>query len=429
MQAKTLALAAALAVVTAGCATKFDAPVPQVTDAPPAPINLADRSPALTNLSSLTYDIPMGKNLGQMGYEGDSRSNRCMDLEQLTYKVGTRKSESTAYDSVFREVMTSIGVPVQQSVQRFEGEEIKKADLQISATINDMSLNICYPRVWRDKNFAVGEGSLTIEWAVFSPIERKVIYSATTKGTAPRMETGLGEMGVHRESFRDALLNLAAKPEFADVMSRKSGATSTRADTIILIQPPVATGEVRKDLQRVRGAVVTVRSSAGEGSGFAVGDGSYVVTAAHVVSGSTEVKMLGSRDEELYGEVVRTNRARDLALIKVTKGKLQGMHVSHTAVRAGQDAYAIGSPLGAKYAFSVTRGVISGFPRIDNRAYIQSDVNVLPGSSGGPLIDAQGNVIGITVGMMAVAGAAPAGMNFFVPATELFEALSLVEKK
>ncbi|MGH8443386.1 MAG: trypsin-like peptidase domain-containing protein, partial [Nevskiaceae bacterium] len=349
MHTKTLAPCVALAVFLAGCATSYDRPV-QVVEAPPSPINLADRSPILTNLSSLTYDIPMGRNLGQIGIEFNSATERCRDLKPLTYSAGTKKAESSAFDSVFREVMASLGVPVQQAVQRFEGEEIKKADLQVSATVKDMSLNICYPRVWNDKTFAIGEARLTIDWAVFSPLERKVVYGAVTKGTVGRVETNLGEAGVLREAFRDALLSLAAKPEFADVMSRKAGTKGPRADTIAVAQPPPGTGEVRQNLERIRGAVVTIRSGAGEGSGFAIGDGTYVITAAHVVSGSTQVKMLGARDEEFYGEVVRTNLARDLALIKVTKGSLKAMHVSTAPVREGQDTYAIGSPLGLKHA-------------------------------------------------------------------------------
>ncbi len=436
MHTKTLAPCVALALLVAGCAAKYDKPV-QKAGLAASPINLADRSPVLTNLSSVTYDIPLGTKLGQIGAEFNSMVNSCNDLQPLTYTAGTKKTEGKGFDSIFREVMATMGVPVQQAVQRFEGEEITKADLQISATIKDMSLNICFPRTWKDKNFAIGEAVLKIDWAVFSPLERKVIYGTETQGSVARMETGLGETGVLREAFRDALLLLAAKPEFANVMSRKAATTGPGTETIGLIQPPAGTERVRSNLDRTRSSVVldrarnsvvTVRSAAGEGTGFAIGDGTYVVTAAHVVSGSTRVKMLGSRNEELYGEVVRANLGRDLALIKVTQGKLEGMHVSQEKLEAGQETFAIGSPLGSKYAFSVTRGVISGFPLIENRSYIQSDVNVQPGSSGGPLIDALGNVIGITVSGVAYEGA-PAGMNFFIPATELFDALSLVEKK
>jgi serine protease Do len=413
------------AALLVGCGGgKYRKAIAPVT-APAAPINLADRAPHMTVLSSMTFDIKVGTPLGELGVGG--RRTSCSDYEPITYTTGRAKSNTKVYESVFRDVMSSIGVPV-EGVQRFEGEDIQKADLQIAATVKDMSINICYPRVYEDRGFAIGDASLTIEWAVFSPIERKVIYTAETKGSTHEIESRIGETGVTLEAFRDALLILASKEEFANALARKQAKAGATSGAITLTQPPAQQGAVRHNLEAIRRAVVTVRSNIGEGSGFAIGDGTFVVTSAHVVSGTSRVKMVGNRDEELYGEVVRSNAPRDVALIKLTQGQLKPLHVLRDGIRAGDDVFAIGSPLGAKYAFSVTGGVISGFPRIDNRAYIQSDVNVLPGSSGGPLVDAHGNVVGITVGGVAFAGA-PAGMNFFVPATELFEALSVTVKK
>jgi S1-C subfamily serine protease len=84
----------------------------------------------------------------------------------------------------------------------------------------------------------------------------------------------------------------------------------------------------------------------------------------------------------------------------------------------GSEVFAVGTPLSDKLQFSVTKGVVSGLRKIDDVDYIQSDVTVLPGSSGGPLLDANGNAIGIASQGIA-AGSVPVGVNFFVPIGDL----------
>ncbi|MDE2150574.1 MAG: serine protease [Gammaproteobacteria bacterium] len=93
----------------------------------------------------------------------------------------------------------------------------------------------------------------------------------------------------------------------------------------------------------------------------------------------------------------------------------------------GEEVYAVGSLLGKEFAFSVTKGVVSAIRRGKGLDYIQSDVLVLPGSSGGPLLDAAGNVVGVTEAGVELFGV-PAGMNFFAPARDIFSALALVDK-
>jgi len=167
---------------------------------------------------------------------------------------------------------------------------------------------------------------------------------------------------------------------------------------------------------------VTIFANAGQGSGFAVGRGDQILTAAHVVSGSKFVKVATVDGQQYYGEVLHANAVRDLALIKLDRGQLKPLAIAASVPPEGSEVYAVGSPMGEKFSMSVTKGIVSGLRNEAGMDYLQSDVNVLPGSSGGPLLDADGNVIGVALGGIAFAGA-PVGMNFFTPARDLLKFL------
>ena len=91
----------------------------------------------------------------------------------------------------------------------------------------------------------------------------------------------------------------------------------------------------------------------------------------------------------------------------------------------GDPVFAIGSDLGEKFQSSVTKGVMSADRVQAGYAFIQSDVTVGPGSSGGPLFDGQGRVIGLSVLGVREAGFIPTGINFFVPTRDVIDFLSL----
>jgi serine protease Do len=173
--------------------------------------NFAGRSPRMVNLDSLNLDVPVGSSIGEakFGWTGSCRSPR-----PLTYKHGSVKLATATYLGMFKDVMQAAGIPVEQPA-RFSGEEVKKADLNFAATIQEMTLDICFPEVGKDKDHAIGEAYVKVEWSVFSPVERKVVYSATTQGRSPpNFETRLADDGIITEALRDSLGRLLTQPGF-----------------------------------------------------------------------------------------------------------------------------------------------------------------------------------------------------------------------
>ncbi len=417
-RAVVTALAGAL---ISGCQPSYVKELPAGAAVSDAPVNLASLNPKMVLLSSFLIDVPTGTALGE---QSGGWGGRCSYKEPLTFR-STRQPEPKFYQDTFKEVMERAGVPV-QPVQRFEGEDVRKADLHFAAVIRNMTMNICYPRMDTERHFAQGEVWVEIEWSLFSPLEKAVVYTSVGTGRTPAaFESNLGEVGLIREAFRSALVQLLNEPKFTAVLSKATKPGAAVAEKVLRVhQPPPRTGRIQQQIDEVRASVVTVHTNHGSGSGFAIGRGEYVVTAAHVVSGTSYVKVLGAKDQQAYGEVIRKNLPRDVALIKLEKPLFKPLHLMRGVLKEGAEIYAIGSPLGKDFERSVTKGIVSGIRRIDELEYIQSDVSILPGNSGGPLLDGQGNVVGISSSGMAVNGA-PAGMNFFVPARDVFPALSL----
>ena len=150
------------------------------------------------------------------------------------------------------------------------------------------------------------------------------------------------------------------------------------------------------------------------GSGFIVDRDGLIVTNFHVIEGasSLEVKMF---DGEVYDrvQVVDFDQRRDIAVLKVAPfTRLPVVPLSNSeSVEVGQDAVAIGNPQGLEHTVSV--GVVSAFRRTEGYRLIQISVPISPGSSGGPLFNMRGEVIGITTSQLV--GERAQNLNFAVP--------------
>jgi putative serine protease PepD len=169
------------------------------------------------------------------------------------------------------------------------------------------------------------------------------------------------------------------------------------------------------------------RGESGIGSGFVYDRRGFIMTAAHVVEGVDQVDVRLYDGTRLRGEVVGTDPANDVAVVKVDR---DGLPAAPLAVgqnlQVGQLAVAIGSPFGL--AETVTAGIVSSTDRVlpDGREVIQTDAPINPGNSGGVLADRQGRVIGINSAIRSDGTNGNVGIGFAVPidlATKSAEAI------
>jgi len=155
----------------------------------------------------------------------------------------------------------------------------------------------------------------------------------------------------------------------------------------------------------------------GEGSGFVISADGYILTNAHVVDQAREVTVRTTDRREYRAKVVGMDVRTDVAVLKIDAARLPVVRIGVPAsLRAGEWVIAIGSPFG--FDNSVTAGIVSATARsLPGDAYtpfIQTDVAVNPGNSGGPLFNLRGEVIGINSQIYSRTGGYQ-GVSFAIP--------------
>lgn len=151
--------------------------------------------------------------------------------------------------------------------------------------------------------------------------------------------------------------------------------------------------------------------SSSQGTGFFISQDGYIVTNNHIVENAIKVDIVSLSGEEYEAEVVGTDPRTDLALLKVKANNLPYLELGDsTTLKVGEWVLAVGNPLGLSH--TVTAGIVSakgrqlggggGVP--DYQDFIQTDASINRGNSGGPLINMQGDVVGINSMIISPSG-------------------------
>lgn len=236
-------------------------------------------------------------------------------------------------------------------------------------------------------------------------------------------------------------------------MQQSQQKVTTKADkTVTIATDATATSAYNK----VSDAVVSVLNfsqtgkdsfqEASEGSGVIYkksGDAAYVVTNNHVINGAAQIQVMLHDGQKVTATLVGKDAMTDLAVLKIAADKVTTTAAfgDSNKIQVGQKVLAIGSPLGAQYASSVTEGIISAKKRLvessseDGQNYggstvIQTDAAINPGNSGGPLINFAGQVIGINSMKLSssASGTSVEGMGFAIPSNQVVDIVNKLVK-
>jgi S1-C subfamily serine protease len=201
--------------------------------------------------------------------------------------------------------------------------------------------------------------------------------------------------------------------------------TSTESPEDVDVALPTEGAEPVADAaQVILPSVVYIQTQSGVGSGVVYDEG-LIVTAAHVVQGSDTVRVRFTDGTQVTGTVLGTAAPDvDIAVIEVDRDDLTPATFVTEKPRVGQMAVAVGSPWGLES--TVTAGIVSavdqtncsilpGSDRFSCAAMVQTDAAINPGNSGGPLVNREGQVLGINVSIFTDSGAND-GVGFAVPA-------------
>jgi serine protease Do len=166
------------------------------------------------------------------------------------------------------------------------------------------------------------------------------------------------------------------------------------------------------------------RIEQGTGSGFIVSSDGYILTNNHVVAGADKVMVRLHDEREFVAKVVGTDPNTDVAVLKIDAKDLKPIALGNSDnERVGEWVLAIGNPLGSQLTFTVTSGIISAKGRslqglkasnLSISDFIQTDAAINPGNSGGPLVNVQGEAIGINSAIASETGFY-SGYGFAIP--------------
>lgn len=213
------------------------------------------------------------------------------------------------------------------------------------------------------------------------------------------------------DEFNDAIVDVAEK-------TKSTVVTVTVTQTVEARQNPLSRffGDPRDQQPREY-------QRQGQGSGVIVSDEGYILTNNHVVENASEVEVQLYNDQHHDAEVIGTDPRTDIAVLKVDANNLDVIELGNSSnARVGEMVLAIGSPLEADLAHSVSMGIISATDRRlgileqsgGYEKFLQTDAAINPGNSGGALVNMDGELIGINTAIASRSGGSD-GIGFAVP--------------
>lgn len=223
--------------------------------------------------------------------------------------------------------------------------------------------------------------------------------------------------------YKSIAQNTAASSTTYDVHPT-SVATQEGAMTVSDIAKKVGPAVVGVSTKSVSGSDFFGRTQVAEGmgSGMILNEDGYVLTNNHVIENAQSVKVIFNNGKEVNAKVVNSDPSHDVAIVKITdQVKVPGVVELGTSasLQVGESVVAIGNPLGKEFLGSVTSGIVSAVNRNlgdKDISYIQTDAAINNGNSGGPLVNARGQVIGINTAKIDTTGTNNVdGMGFAIP--------------
>lgn len=335
------------------------------------------------------------------------------------------------YSAAFKKELESAGFTVVTGEDNLFDREAGEGDLQAAAVITDERVHGCVRNIQADRTIGDvrGDSTMKIDWQVYSPLQKQVVARITTNASATLENSVPG--GVQRlisESFAANVRELASNADFRAAMTAHDASAkgSPAPDQQSKIGLAGSLKAPKRAIADAVGSVVTIFAGSSTGSGDLVSNDGYILTNAHVVGGEKKVRVRWSDGIETVADVVRVAKVRDVALIKTSPRDREPLAIKRGPVSPGQRVYAIGSPLGQQYQGTVSSGVISATRIMEGMRFIQSDVPVSHGSSGGALLDENGAMIAMTVSGDDRPEAH--GLYFFIPIGDAMDFLNLEQQ-
>jgi hypothetical protein len=313
----------------------------------------------------------------------------------------------------------------------------KNADILIAGRIEEFDLKRSGGSGYSGSNYA---SNLIINWQVYDRHNQEIILKRDVKSDYTFHSHLISEQFYNAVldnfyiflgedmAFIEAIQSVDTD-KIAESIEGDSLLVDEEASESVLIQR-VRLEEVEEfsdliELAMKSSVTVIIDQNQGHGSGVVVSGNGYIVTNEHVTNGAKLIDIQFSNGITLPADLIVSSEKHDLSLLKVRASGLTALPIisSSDLAREGEEVYVIGAPGDMELSQSVSKGIISAKRNIDGVKFIQTDTKISPGSSGSPLINNEGEIIGII--NMKLVGEGVEGLSFAIDARYLNSVLGL----
>lgn len=376
------------------------------------------------DFTKLKYDIPNNPIIGTipgtygMPIHWNDLVKNESDLSQIN-KVIQKELEISGFNNTFEIDSTGNMFEEKKQVKR-------NANILIGAVVKEFHLK-GYNPVMRSKNLTV---RMKIDWQFYNNNTGEFLTSIITNKESFMVDftANLSE-GVNL-SFGENFAEVLRSPEVLSILLKVDPEANVSYKEDVLKEYSFSKNDAPTFdsyggmIKAVNPSVITIKGDKGHGSGFVISDEGYVITNYHVVHKNHNMTVTFQNGMELPFELLNYSEEYDVALLKIVGKGYQPLKMSESNSELGDDVIAIGTPGFSDLTNSISKGIVSGFRKTeDGQSFIQTDVSVSPGNSGGPLINNKGEVIGIVAKKIVDFGVE--GIAFAIPIQDALEVLKI----
>lgn len=395
-------------------------------------------------LFKITSRVSRGTHIGKIG-EGWG----CIYIGKMVWKSGRANVADEEVKSIFVEELKRFNYNVIGDPDNLFDNKSGRAMYQVGAVITNVRWDVCFLAGYLD-GWSSGSTyvELDVEWQVYNALDKKTVYKCTSTGQGKADFSARDTDQGFQQALAHAVRGLMADKGFYSLVSgekseKKQGSPSdppmgglidgpqdmsSRGNTSSAPDSPAGGVTASKSkttpLSDIAKSVVVIQTPGAHGSGFFIDNQGHIITNQHVVDDEQTVRVILQNRTKVEGRVLARDAKRDVALVKVDSQVGVPLGVRLGDLPVGTDVFAIGAPIEMGMQGSVTKGIVSSYRPVNSKRMLQSDVAVFGGNSGGPLVDAQGRVVGICQSGMT----ATQGFNFFIPIDEGLDKLNVSAK-
>ena len=400
------------------------------------PIYDLDSGSSLINFDRLFVEFKDGTVVGK---KVDLKGN----IEELKWR-GSIKLGDEIYEEKFYRFLTDMGYrsPLSENAKLFSNDTRRRPKLPrytVGVEITDYNLSYIQSK---EKDYYSGnvKGKINVEykWQVLDKSNGKIALTYTNRGIYKFRQDYYQRVENNLDAYELALIDFLSSEEFNGLITNTNNSVSLSESNDSTALSSAKSNEIEKVeiekftkqsdmIQHANRSCVTIITDGGHGSGVVISKSGLVLSAYHVVEGVNQIDVKFSSGLILKATVVDYDSFNDIALLDITGEGFPALPLLPVDgdVALGEEVLTIGTPAELELGQSISKGILSGKRKIDDRVYLQADIAVSPGNSGGPLLNTKGEVIGIV--QRKIIGDGIEGIGFAVPMAKIREQLGLVE--